>query len=72
MTKLQWNKIEHGVPEEGDECAVILQNGTMEIGKFTVMESYTGKIRVGFSGCGWWIDVDRVKYFMVMTRPEEV
>lgn len=52
MTKLQWNKIEHGVPEEGDECAIILQNGNMEIGKFTVMKSYTGKTRVGFSGCG--------------------
>ncbi len=26
MTKQQWNKIEYGVPEEGDECAVILQN----------------------------------------------
>lgn len=72
MKASDWNRIETGVPEEGDECAIILHNGTMEIGKFTIMESYTGKTRVGFSGCGWWIDVDRVKYFMVITRPEEV
>lgn len=71
MEKLQWNKIEYGVPEEGDECAVILHNGNMEVGKFQIMKSYTGKTRVGFSGIGWWVDVDAVKYFMVITRPEE-
>lgn len=72
MTIQEWNKIEHGVPEEGDECAVILHNGNMEVGKFQIMKSYTGKTRVGFSGNGWWIGIDAVKYYMVMTRPEEV
>lgn len=72
MKASDWNRIETGVPEEGDECVIILQNGTMEVGKFTIMKSYTGKTRVGFSGSGWWIDVDVVKYYMVMTRPEEV
>jgi hypothetical protein len=35
------------------------------------MKSYTGKARVGFSGNSWWIGIDAVKYYMVMTRPEE-
>lgn len=26
MKASDWNRIEYGVPEEGDECAVILQN----------------------------------------------
>ena len=43
----------------------------MEVGKFTIMKSYTGKTRVGFSGSGWWIDIKDVKYYMVMTRPED-
>jgi hypothetical protein len=76
MTKLEWNKIEHGVPEEGDECAIILPNGDMEIGKFEVRKSYTGKSLVGFfgkdTGGEWYCDVESVKYYMVMTRPEEV
>lgn len=70
MTKLEWNKIEHGVPEEGDECAVILPSGTMEVGKFKVLKSYTGKTHIGFEGCGWWINVEDVKHYMVMTIPE--
>ena len=72
MTKLQWNKIEHGVPEEGDECAIILPSGVMEIGKFKILKSYTGKTHIGFEGSGWWINIEDVKYYMVMTRPEEV
>jgi hypothetical protein len=76
MTKLQWNKIEHGVPEEGDECAIILQNGIMDIGKFKIRKSYTGKSLVGFCGKDiggeWFCDIESVKYYMVMSRPEEV
>ena len=71
MTKLEWNKIEHGVPEEGDECAVILKTGLMEIGMFMIKQSYTGKSIIGFYGNGWFIDLNKVKYYMVMTRPQE-
>ena len=76
MTKQQWNKIEYGVPEEGDECVVILPNGDMEIVKFEVRKSYTGRRLVGFFGKDpggeWYYDVESVKYYMVITRPEEV
>ena len=44
----------------------------MEVGKFKVLKSYTGKTHIGFEGSDWWINVDAVKYYMVMTRPEEV
>ena len=71
MTKLQWNKIENGVPEEGDECAIILPSGLMEIGIFKVHKSYTGKNHIGFFGAGWYVSVDSVKHYMVMTRPKE-
>ena len=43
----------------------------MEIGKFKILKSYTGKTHIGFEGSGWWINVEDVKYYMVMTRPEE-
>jgi hypothetical protein len=76
MKASDWIKVEDRLPEEGDECAIILHNGTMEIGKFDVRKSYTGKSLIGFCGKDiggkWYCDIESVKYYMVMTRPEEV
>jgi hypothetical protein len=71
MKASDWNRIETGVPEEGQLCLLRLKGGNIAVSAFEIVLDDKGKEFGAFAIDGSYYTIDFITHWMPIVPPKE-